>query len=57
MYNLKEIRKDFNSFEKALKKRSLKLDLDKLKKLDIQNREFIQKKETLESEKKKYFKI
>ena len=52
MYNLKEIRKDFNSFEKALKKRSLKLDLDKLKKLDIQNREFIQKKETLESEKK-----
>ena len=45
MYNLKEIRKDFNSFEKALKKRSLKLDLDKLKKLDIQNREFIQKKE------------
>ena len=52
MYNLKEIRKDFNSFEKALKKRSLKLDLDKLKKLDLQNREFIQKKETLESEKK-----
>ena len=52
MYNLKVIRKDFNSFEKALKKRSLKLDLDKLKKLDVQNREFIQKKETLESEKK-----
>ena len=52
MYNLKEIRKDFNSFEKALKKRFIKLDLKKLENLDIQNRGFIQKKETLENEKK-----
>ena len=52
MYNLKEIRKDFDSFEKALKKRFIKLDLEKLENLDIQNRGFIQKKETLENEKK-----
>ena len=52
MHNLKEIRKDFDSFKKSLEKRSLDVDLDKLKKLDIQNREFIQKKEILEKEKK-----
>ena len=57
MYNLKEIRKDFDSFEKALKKRFIKLDLEKLENLDTQNRGFIQKKETLENEKKKYCKI
>ena len=52
MHNLKEIRKDFNAFEKALKKRSIQIDFNKLKVLDIQNREFIQKKEALEKEKK-----
>ena len=52
MHNLKEIRKDFNSFEKKLEKRSVNVDFKKLKDLDIQNREFIQKKETLEKEKK-----
>ncbi len=52
MHNLKEIRKDFDAFKKALEKRSVDIDFNKLKKLDIQNREFIQKKENLEKEKK-----
>ena len=52
MHNLKEIRKDFDGFRKSLEKRSIKLDFDKLQNLDIQNREFIQKKEILEKEKK-----
>ena len=52
MHNLKEIRKDFIAFKKALEKRSIDIDLNKLKNLDSQNREFIQKKESLEKEKK-----
>ncbi len=52
MHNLKEIRKDFETFKKALEKRSFKLDLIELKNLDEQNRDFIQKKEILEKEKK-----
>jgi len=52
MHNLKEIRKDFDAFEKALQKRSVDIDFNKLKDLDVQNRNFIQKKEALEKEKK-----
>ena len=52
MHNLKEIRKDFTKFEKSLEKRSVNVDFVNLQKLDILNREFIQKKETLENEKK-----
>ena len=52
MHNLKEIRKDFENFKKCLEKRSVDVDFDKLKNLDIKNREFIQKKESLEKEKK-----
>ena len=52
MHNLKEIRKDFHAFEKSLEKRSVKIDFTQLKELDVKNREFIQKKETLEKEKK-----
>ena len=52
MHNLKEIRKDFDSFKKALEKRIADFDIDKLKNLDLKNREFIQKKELLEKEKK-----
>ena len=48
MHNLKEIRKDFNTFKKSLKKRFIEIDLDRLEKLDQQNRDFIQKKENLE---------
>jgi seryl-tRNA synthetase len=52
MYNLKEIRKDFNTFEKSLEKRSIDINFDQIKDLDKKNRELIQKKETLEKEKK-----
>ena len=52
MHNLKEIRKNFSAFEEALKNRFIKIDFDKLKSLDIKNRELIQKKESLEKEKK-----
>ena len=52
MHNLKEIRKDFATFKKNLEKRSIDIDFDKLKDLDIKNRELIQKKESLEKEKK-----
>tara|TARA_B100001173_G_scaffold281205_1_gene265198 strand:+ start:320 stop:1579 length:1260 start_codon:yes stop_codon:yes gene_type:complete len=52
MHNLKEIRKDFSEFAKLLKKRSVNIDFSYLKKLDELNRELIQKKETLEKEKK-----
>ena len=52
MHNLKEIRKDFDTFKKKLEIRSANVDFEKLKDLDVQNRDFIQKKETLEREKK-----
>ena len=52
MHDLKLIRKDFDAFKKALEKRSIDIDFNKLKNLDEQNREFIQKKEKLEKEKK-----
>ena len=52
MHNLKDIRKDFSKFEKDLEKRSIKIDLNILKNLDELNRSLIQKKESLEKEKK-----
>ena len=52
MHNLKEIRKNFSNFVKSLEKRSLTIDFSNLQKLDEQNRDLIQKKETLEKEKK-----
>ncbi|MBD1135378.1 serine--tRNA ligase [Pelagibacterales bacterium SAG-MED47] len=52
MHNLKEIRKDFDAFEKKMQKRSVDINFTKLKDLDLKNREFIQKKEALEKEKK-----
>ena len=52
MHDLKKIRKDFDSFEQILKKRINNIDFSKLKTLDKQNRELIQKKEVMEKEKK-----
>ena len=52
MHNLKEIRKDFSGFEKALEKRSIKIDFKKIQNLDEENRDLIQKKEAIEKEKK-----
>ena len=48
MHTLKEIRKDFPSFEKALEKRSIKIDFKKIQNLDEENRDLIQKKEAIE---------
>ena len=52
MHNLKEIRKNFSEFAKSLEKRSVNIDFTNLEKLDQLNRELIQKKESLENEKK-----
>ena len=52
MANLKEIRKNFSEFAKSLEKRSVNVDFANLEKLDELNRELIQKKESLENEKK-----
>ena len=52
MHNIKEIRKDFSKFQKSLEKRNLEIDFEKIQKLDEQNRNLIQKKESLEKEKK-----
>ena len=52
MHNIKDIRKDLKSFEEHLKKRFVNVDIDEIQKLDENNRELIQKKETLEQEKK-----
>ena len=52
MHNLKDIRKDLESFKKKLSSRNTKIDFDKLISLDKINRELIQKKESLEKDKK-----
>ena len=52
MHNLKEIRKNFDEFIKSLRKRNVNINFDKLKNLDEQNRNLIQKKEAFENEKK-----
>ena len=57
MHNLKEVRKNFESFKESLKKRSINVDFSKLENLDKKNREFIQIKENLEKEKKDISKL
>ena len=57
MHNLKEIRKDFENFNKLLKNRNLDVDIKNLKNLDEKNRELIQKKENFEKEKKDISKL
>ncbi|WP_440614386.1 serine--tRNA ligase [Candidatus Pelagibacter sp. HIMB1748] len=52
MHNIREIRKDFSKFQKSLEKRNLEVNFEKIQKLDEQNRNLIQKKESLEKEKK-----
>tara|TARA_Y100000591_G_scaffold274321_1_gene250612 strand:+ start:266 stop:1525 length:1260 start_codon:yes stop_codon:yes gene_type:complete len=52
MHDLKKIRKNFDIFKQSLKKRFIEVDFKKIEELDIQNRNFIHKKETLEKEKK-----
>ena len=52
MHDIKEIRKNIETFSKNLLNRNSKVDLNLLITLDKKNRELIQKKEKLEQEKK-----
>ncbi len=52
MHSLKEIRKNFETFQKKINQRFSNVNLEKLIQLDIKNRDLIQKKESLENEKK-----
>tara|TARA_B100000029_G_scaffold86200_2_gene76490 strand:- start:4076 stop:5326 length:1251 start_codon:yes stop_codon:yes gene_type:complete len=52
MHNIKFIRKDSNFFLKKLKQRNVDINIDNFLSLDKKNRELIQKKESLEQEKK-----
>jgi seryl-tRNA synthetase len=52
MNNIKDLRKDLDSFKKKLKYRNVDFDIEKFSKLDKLNRDLIIKKEKLEQEKK-----
>ena len=52
MHNIKEIRNDFEKFKKSLEKRFLDVDIEKILKLDEENRKYIHEKEVFEKEKK-----
>ena len=52
MHNIKEIRNDVEAFKKALNKRFIEIDVDKILSLDENNRDYIQQRELLEKEKK-----
>ena len=52
MHNIKDIRSNINFFKDSLKKRFLDINVNNILSLDEQNRKIIQKKESLESEKK-----
>jgi len=57
MHNLKEIRKNIDIFKKKISDRNIQMNLDNLTLLDKKNRELIQKKESLEQEKKTLSKL
>ena len=52
MHNLKEVRKDFKKFKDSLQKRFVNIDLNEIEKFDKEHRNLIQKRESLEKEKK-----
>ena len=52
MHDIKEIRNDIETFKKALNKRFLDIDVEKILSLDENNRKYIQEREILEKEKK-----
>ena len=52
MHNLKDLRKNLETFKKKFKDRNLNFDIDEFNKLDKANRDLISKKENLEQEKK-----
>ena len=57
MHNIKDIKKNIEAFNKALKDRFLNVDLKNILSLDEENRKLIQEKEILEKEKKRYFQV
>jgi seryl-tRNA synthetase len=52
MHDIKQIRNNIDFFKNSLKKRFLDIDVNNILNLDEKNRKLIQKKESLESEKK-----
>ena len=52
MHNLKDLRKNLETFKKKFKDRNLDFDIDEFSKADKSNRDLINKKELLEQEKK-----
>ncbi len=52
MINFKDVKKNIDSFKKKINERNANVEFDELIKLDKSNRELIQKKESLEQEKK-----
>jgi len=52
MHNIKDIRENFNQFKKNLLKRNIQINFEEIINLDKNNHKLIQKKETLEKEKK-----
>ena len=52
MHNIKDIRKNLESFKDRIKKRNVLVDYEKLLSLDKNNREIIQKKKILKKKKK-----
>jgi len=57
MHNIKNIRKNSEAFNKALKDRFLNIDLNNILSLDEKNRKLILEKENLEKEKKKFLNL
>ena len=54
MHNIKDLRKNLESFYKKFKNRNLNFDVEKFNKLDVLNRKLINDKELLEQEKNHY---
>ena len=57
MHNLKDLRKNLETFKKKFKDRNLDFNIDEFDKADKINRELINKKELLEQEKKQLYVI
>ena len=52
MHNIKDIKNNFDQFKNSLRKRNVQINFDEIINLDQENRKLIQKKESLEKEKK-----
>ncbi len=56
MHNLKDLRKNLETFKKKFKDRNVDFNTNEFEKIDKTNRELINKKELLEQEKKNIIK-